>query len=121
VGICAPLVAHHEPPVLGQPRQCPLDDPPVPPQPLTGVFSSPRDAILDAASAQNCSAAREVVALVRVQLLGPLARSASAASLYGPDSVNRLLEDPRVMDVRAGKDNRQRYARALRHQVALGA
>src|SRR4051812_45924589 len=62
------LVADGEPAVAGEPGQGPLNDPAVATEPLAGVDAASGDPRDDPASAEIASAAREVVALVGVQL-----------------------------------------------------
>jgi hypothetical protein len=121
VDIRSSLVAHQEPAVPCQPRQRALHHPPVPPQSLAGVFSSPRDAALDAATAQIFSTAWIVVGLVCVQLLGPLAWSTPARALDRSDCVHQLLEDLRVVYVGGGEHHGEGNAVAVGQNVTLGA
>ena len=44
VDIGPPLVAHLQPPIAGEPRQRPLDRPPMPTQPFAGLDAAPGDA-----------------------------------------------------------------------------
>jgi uncharacterized protein (TIGR03083 family) len=68
----APLVAHLQAPVAHQPRQRPLHHIPVAAQPLAGLDATPGDPRGDPASAQRPPATWVVIALVAVQLGGPL-------------------------------------------------
>lgn len=73
-----------------------------------------------AALQKDASAAREVVALVGVDLVW----SPSGSSARGPDRLDalyELLEDPGVVDVGPGQDHRERQAVAVDQEVALGA
>jgi hypothetical protein len=76
VDVGPPIVAHRKPPVAGQPRQRALHHPTVTAELLARLFAPPGDAPLDAAPSERSPAPGEVVALVGVQLLGTLPRSA---------------------------------------------
>jgi hypothetical protein len=120
IDVRPPLVANSESAVPGKPCQRSLYHPPVAPKLLTAVYSSPCDPRRDPSSTQGPTAAREVVALVSVQFLGPLARS-SPRTLGGLDSIHQLLEHQRVMDVGSGEHYSEGYAVTIGHEVALAA
>ena len=104
-----PLVAHREPPLAGEPGERALHNPPVPPQPLARIHTPPGDARLYPPLAQGLGAAGEVVALVRVQLLRALPRTAARAP-DRPDRIHCLLQDLRVVDVGHSEGYGERYA-----------
>ena len=83
VDVGSPLIAHSQPPVAIDPRQCPLHHPPMPSQPPLARFdASPGDARSYASLPERLSTAFEVVVgLVGMQLLRALARSAPARLL----------------------------------------
>ncbi len=118
-----PLVAHLEPAEAIEPRQRALDYPAIPSQPLARFAATARDAGDDAACAQGPSTARIVIAFVRVELRGTLARSTSR--LVGEakrwDRIDRFLQQPRIMHVGPGHGHRQRQAHAVEYEVPLGA
>ena len=55
----SPLVTNSQPAVAGKLGERALDHPPLPPQPLAGLFAPPSDATLDATSAQRLAAMRK--------------------------------------------------------------
>jgi hypothetical protein len=71
--IGAPLVAHGEAPLAGEPGERALDDPAVAPEALTTVDAHAGNPDSDVAAAQRLAAAEDVVALIGVQLGGTLA------------------------------------------------
>ena len=121
VDVIAPLIAYREPAVTGEPGQCALHHPSVPSQPLARVDPAPSDARLYAPLPQGLAAAREIVALLGVQLLRTLARPAPTAMglLDRLDGVHGLLQDRRVVDVGGREDYRERDAPSVRNNMAL--
>ena len=92
VEVSPPFVPYLQPPVAVEPRQRPLDYPPVSPQPLARLDAAPGDAALDAALAQRLAAAGEVVAFVSMELLlRPLPRAATR-SANRRDGVDDILK-----------------------------
>ena len=55
--VCAALITHLEPSKAIEPGQCPLDHPPIAPQPLTRLDATPSDPRDDAPPAQRPPAA----------------------------------------------------------------
>ena len=51
--VCAALITHFEPSKAIEPGQCPLDHPPIAPQPLTRLDATPSDPRDDAPPAQR--------------------------------------------------------------------
>src|SRR3954451_17865959 len=96
--VSPPLVSHHQPTVASHPRKRPFHYPAPPSEPLAAVYASSGDPGLYSTSAKRSSAARVIVALVGVLLVGPLARPASC-SLDGWNGVHKLLEDLGPVDV----------------------
>ena len=103
-----------------EPGKGPLDNPAVATKLLAGLDPAPGDAALDAALAQVGPTTREIVALVRMQLVGPLAWS-TARPLDGFDGFDQVFEDDRVMDVGRGEPNCEWDALAVDQDVPLRA
>src|SRR5215207_6814457 len=120
VDVIAPLVADREPAKLGQPRQRPLNHPPVPPQLLRTLYLLPGYAPLDPAFLERPRTLLVVVGFVGVKLLGTLPRPALRA-FDGLDRVQKFLEEHRVVDVSGTRDHRERDAPPVDHHVALRA
>src|SRR5215207_9119916 len=120
VDVVAPLVADSEPAKLGQPRQSPLNHPPVPPQLLRTLYLLSRYAPLDATFSERPRTLLVVVGFVGVKLLGTLSRTAPRA-FDGLDRVQKLLKDHRVIDVCGTRHHRERDAPSVDHNVALRA
>ena len=118
MNISSSLIAHREPAVLTQPRQCPLHHPSVLAQLLRALHTLARNPHLDASSAKCLPAPRNVVSLVRVQLLRTLAGSAFR-SLDRLDAIQELLKHHRVVPVGSRDDNIERDAIAVDHNVTL--
>jgi hypothetical protein len=120
MGVVSTLVAHFQPPEAVDPRERSFHRPPVSAQLLAGLDAPPSDSGDYASLPEVSATSREVVALVGMQLLGALARSATR-SLDRLDGVHRLLQDLGVVDVRARVDHRERDAISVDHDVALRA
>ena len=118
--VVSPLVAYLQPPEAVYPRQCPLHHPPVPAQLLAGADAAPGDARGYASLLESLAASREVVALVGVQLLRTLSRSATR-TLDGLYSVYGLFQNLRVVDVGRRVNHRKRDASSVYHDMALRA
>jgi hypothetical protein len=95
----------------------------MPSQLLAGVGPSPGDARFYALLPERLVAAREIVGLVGVELLGALPRPSRFARRAPDriDGVHELLEDLRIVDVGGREDYRERYAPSVRNNVALRA
>lgn len=100
--VSAPLVTNRQSPVTVQPGDSTFNYPAISPEPFAALYTLPRYPYLDAALTQSISASLGVVSLVGVQLLGALARSASAYSFDRLYAVHHFLEHYRVMDVCPG-------------------
>ena len=103
-----------------QPGVRALHNPAVTAQTVIAFDAPAGDAALDASLSEMSAAARKVVALVRMQFVGPAARSAALASDCG-DGVNEFLEHHRVMPVGARDTEHQWDALPVRDEVALAA
>src|SRR5688500_14651837 len=97
--VVASLIAYLQPPEAIDPRERPFDYPLVPPQLLTGLDATSGDTrgYLCPSYTECCTAKREVVSLVSMQLLRTLSRTATRA-LDGLYSVHGLFQDLRVVD-----------------------
>lgn len=109
------LVTDRQPPVAGQPGQCPLHDPAMPPQPLRVFHAPPRDPIGDPALAQGGAARRVVIAFIGVQL-GRIMRG-----VVRPDARLHRVEQGRehgaVVSVGPGQPRREWGATTIDHEV----
>ena len=116
----AALEAHTQLAECCQPSVRSLDHPAVTPEPVIALDAPAGDAVLNATALEMGAAAMEVVALVRVQVLGP----ASWPARQAPDSgqvVDELFEDDRVVPVGSCDAEHQRDARSVGHDVAFAA
>lgn len=120
VDVLPPLVANLQPPVAIQPRERPFHHPPVASQPFARLDAPSGDARGYAPLPERLAAAREVLALVGVQLVGALARSAARLA-DRLDSIYGLLQDFRVVDVGGRVGHRKRDASPVEHNMALRA
>jgi hypothetical protein len=118
VDVVPPLLADFRTPIAIQPRERPLDYPPVPSQPLARFDATPSDARSYASLPKRLATAREIVALVSMQLLWALAWS-SARLADRLDGVHGLLQHLRVVDVGCRVDQRERDAFSVDHNMAL--
>jgi hypothetical protein len=100
-----------------KPGEGPLHDPAVAAESLARLHPASRDSCGDASVSAGLSAAREVVALVGVELRRPLAwRSTSTA--HGPHAVEQLLKPLGVVFVRRAELDREgKPARVYQHMV----
>src|SRR5690606_7878512 len=120
VDVVTSLVAHRQAPEAVVPRLRALDHPAVKPEALAGLGAAPCDAALDPVAPQIAAALGIVVALVRVQLLGPLPRTPSWA-LDRPDRFQERLEEHGVVRVGCAQQDRERDALPVDHNMALRA
>ena len=118
--VLSALVAYLQAPEAVHPRQCPFHHPPVSAQFLARLDASAGYPGRYAPPPQSLTASREVVSLVRVQLLGALAR-ASTRPLDRLDGIHDLLHDLKVMDVSSRVDHAQWDASSVDHNMALRA
>src|SRR5260221_11850053 len=123
VDVGAALVAHLEAAETVEPRQRALHHPAIPSEALARLDAPASNAGDDAAGTQCPSAARIVIALVRMQLPRTLAWSSAPLARKGQarDRIDRLFKPLRVMHVGARDGDGQRQGRPAHHSVALGA
>ena len=116
-----PLIAHHQPAILAQPRQRTLHHPPVPSQLLARVDPTAGDAWGYIPPPQGLPAAGEVVGFVGVQLLRALARPSGFPTrpLDRLDAIHGLLQNLRVMDVCGAENYCERDTSSVCHNMAL--
>src|SRR3712207_217096 len=120
--VVASLIAYLQPPVAVHPRQRSFHNPPVSSQLLAGFDATPSYPGGYAPLPQSLAASREVVSLVRVQLLRALARAPTRRLADRLDGVHGLFQDLlRVVVVGSRLDNRQRDASSIYHNMALRA
>lgn len=118
--VLAPLIADRQPPNLIQPGHGPLDHPAVAAKPLAALDAFAGDAPLNVAAAQEATAARDVVGLVRMQLGGahpPLA----GGLLDRRNGVDQGFERDRIVAVGAGQADGERRAPPVDHKLAFRA
>src|SRR5215210_4101917 len=118
--VVPPLVTHLETPKAVQPRQGALHHPPVLTQPFARLDPAPGDAGGYPPLPERLAAARVVISLIRVQLLGALARATTRLT-NRRDGIHGLLQRLRIVDVGGGVDHREWDAASVDHEVALGA
>lgn len=107
-----------EPPVVAKPRQGSFDHPAVSAQLLAGVDALASDADLNSALGEHRSTPGDIVGLVGMELLRALSRSASWPS-NGPDFVDQLFEDGRVVGVGSSEAKGKRRPSPIDHKMAL--
>lgn len=96
-----------------QPCMGALHDPAMESESVVALDTAPGNACGDAQCAQMGTAARKVVAFVRVQFVRP-APGPAATSAHRGQGIDQLLEHHRVMPVGAGDAENQRDALAVR-------
>jgi hypothetical protein len=115
------FVANRESTIPREPRERPLDDPPMPAQVGLRLDAFARDAVSDAARDAFVATAAIVVALVGVQLRDPTARPPAPAGPYGHHRIEQWREQATVMDIRRGYRDGERDALAVGEEVVLRA
>jgi hypothetical protein len=120
VDVVSALVADAQPPVLVQPGDRALDDPPLPSKPGTVAALRPGDLRLNVTVTQLPAALARVVGTVAVQAVRPTARAA-APSAHWWDRINQGDQLGDVVAVAAGERAGQRRAAAAGDYVMLGA
>ena len=121
--IRAALVAHGQSAKATQPRQGAFDDPAMPTEAFAGVDAPPSDARDDAARATSGAAAREVIALVGVQLGGTVSRPTTSTARL-PNRHDRIQGDFEhfgVVHIGRREGYRERDACSVDHKMALRA
>jgi hypothetical protein len=116
-----PLVADGEASAAIEPSDGALDDPAMATERGAGLDTLAGDAAEDAPTSEVGTAASAVVGFVGVELAGPGARAAGAPPLDRVDTLQDVLEDDGVVDVRGGQEDRQWEAIPIDDQVALRA
>ena len=120
VDVGSPLVAHAQAAKAVEPGERAFHDPAMAAELLRTVLPATSDAWRDPTLAQGCPAARVVVALVGVQLLGPVAWTTSMSS-DGRDGIESYLQHLGVMHVGGRKYGGQGQPATLYHKVVLRA
>jgi hypothetical protein len=110
---------HLQPPPATQPRQRPLDRPPMAPKPGRRLDLTPRDPRLDPTPPQVGTVGSAVIALVSVELAGPGAPPACRRS-DRRHVVHDGLEHDGVVDVGRGHHCSQGQSTAVADQLQLG-
>jgi hypothetical protein len=80
MNVCAPLVAHLEPSMAVEPRECPLDHPARAPQPLTRLDATPSNPRDNAPPAQCSTAAGIIIPLIGMEFHWAMAWASSSLS-----------------------------------------
>ena len=96
--INSPFISNLQSEIAMEPAQGPLQDPAMAAQTLARIEPTPRDPQSDASLPQRLQTPREVVPLVRVQLVRLLSRSATRTS-DGLNSIDRRFQHPEAMDI----------------------
>jgi hypothetical protein len=116
----APLIADGQPPIAVEPGERAFDDPTVPTQPLAGLHPFARDATPDVAPTQRLTAARVVIAFIRVQFRRAFP-ALPGGSADRRDGIEQVLKDDRLVAVSAGQERGEGESGALDHNMALRA
>ena len=114
------FVSHDQAPELVDPGEGALHDPSMLPEATAALDAASGDARDDAAGAQVAPTPGIVVALVGMQLVRPLARTAAPLA-QRRDGVNHRVQDLAVVNVGPGQNDGERDAGAIDHEVALCA
>jgi len=118
VDVRPPFVAYAKTSATRKPGECSLYYPPVASQPLATLDAPSGYPRLNAPLAEEPSAAREIVALVGVELVRPCAWPA-AFTLYRHDRVDEIFEHFGVVHVGAGERYGKRHASDVGQDVPL--
>lgn len=97
-----------------------FDNPSMAPEPIVALDTPAGNAIDDASVLQMSAATREVVALVRMQLVRPAPWPADPTG-HRRQGIGQLLEDHRIVPVGTSDTERQRDTLAVCDDVALAA
>ena len=114
------LVADGQATEAVQPGERALDHPAMLSQSFAGVDAFARYTAGDVSTPQGLPTPGNVVGLIGVQLLGPLAPS-PVRLLNGRDGIQQIREDDRVVAVGATEDCGQRHPAAIGQDVPFGA
>lgn len=112
------FIADPQPPVSIQPREGPLHNPPIAPQPLRAFHPPSGDARGDPMPSQPKPLLGRILGFVRRQLLGPLSGPAPS-TLDRLNGIEGRFHHPAVVDVGCREGNRQREAVLADHKRAL--
>lgn len=104
----------------GQPGMGTLDYPPMAPEPVVALDAFAGNTICNTAALEVGAAPGVVIALVRMQLVGPAARPARF-STHSRQGIDQFLENHRIMAIGPSHAEHQRHAFAVRDQVAFAA
>jgi hypothetical protein len=118
--ISPPFIANLQPAIAIEPGQGPLHYPAIAPEALAGVNRTPCDARGDASLAQGLPTPREVVPLVRMQLVRSLSRS-PMRTFDGPNGIDRRLQHSGVMHVGCRLRYGERDPVSVGHNMPLRA
>jgi len=114
-----PIPPNRQAPIARQPRQRPLHPPAMPPQPGRRLNPTPSDPHGDPTTPQAGTVAGAVVALVRIQLAGPVAPPARRRA-HRRDVVDHRLQHGHVRDVDSGHRCGKRQPVPLTDELDLG-
>jgi hypothetical protein len=118
--VCAPLIAHLQPPEAAQPRQRALHHPAIAPQPLAGLDPLAGDTRRDASAATRPPIPGGVLRFVGMQLLWPLAGPSPSAP-HRRDGIQGRGKHLAVVPIGCPAPHRQRKSAAFDHHLALPA
>lgn len=112
------FIADLQPPVSIQPREGPLHNPPIAPQPLRAFHTPSGDPRGDPKPSQPKLLLGRIIGFVRMQLLGPLSGPAPR-TLDRLNGIEGRFHHPAVVDVGCREGHRQRDAVLVDHKMAL--
>jgi hypothetical protein len=104
-----------------EPREVPLDDAGVPPEPFARFDAAARAPGNDPPRAAGAATLLEGVTPVGTHHPGAAARAAGAATRQGRNRIQHLLEPLAVIHIRRGEPDRERDAMGVDHKMALAA
>jgi len=114
------LVADGQATVLGQPGERPFHDPAMPTEPVIALNPFASNPALDPPSSKKPPTARDVIALIGMELLRPLATPASGG-LDRRDRHDEPLKEHRIVPVGAAQDADERNPSPVDHKMPLRA
>lgn len=118
MNVCSSFVAHLQPLVAIQPRVSPLDHPAIEAKLLLRLHTLP--GALDPTLTQRSLVLLRLIALIRMQLVGPFARSSSWTS-DRLDGIEGGFEHRCLVDVGCSQQDRERDSLPVDHKMALCA